>query len=75
MCIQLNIEAGSRYERIGFFHAVFYYRERTGCTVFNPVISVDLLNSFLPEVWYSLVLRSVYKELHADHETGAADNK
>ncbi len=22
-----------------------------------------------------LCLRSVYKELHADHETGAADNK
>lgn len=22
-----------------------------------------------------LLLRSVYKELHADHETGAADNK
>jgi len=22
-----------------------------------------------------LMLRSVYKELHADHETGAADNK
>ena len=58
MCIQLNIEAGSRYERIGFFHAVFYYRERTGYTVFNPVISVDLLNSFLPEVWYSLVLET-----------------
>ena len=26
-------EDGSRYERIGFFHAVFYYRERTDCTV------------------------------------------
>ncbi|WP_303193595.1 hypothetical protein [Hungatella hathewayi] len=23
----------------------------------------------------SLLFRSVYKELHADHETGAADNK
>ena len=23
----------------------------------------------------SLHIRSVYKELHADHETGAADNK
>ncbi len=22
-----------------------------------------------------ITLRSVYKELHADHETGAADNK
>ena len=24
---------------------------------------------------FSIKLRSVYKELHADHETGAADNK
>ena len=24
---------------------------------------------------FGLALRSVYKELHADHETGAADNK
>jgi len=23
----------------------------------------------------SILIRSVYKELHADHETGAADNK
>jgi hypothetical protein len=32
---------------------------------------IDALNrlTFEPE------LRSVYKELHADHETGAADNK
>ena len=26
-------------------------------------------------VVFTLILRSVYKELHADHETGAADNK
>ena len=26
-------------------------------------------------VFFAMVLRSVYKELHADHETGAADNK
>ena len=26
-------------------------------------------------VAYNSYLRSVYKELHADHETGAADNK
>ena len=25
--------------------------------------------------FFSQALRSVYKELHADHETGAADNK
>lgn len=24
---------------------------------------------------FVIMLRSVYKELHADHETGAADNK
>ena len=24
---------------------------------------------------FSVFIRSVYKELHADHETGAADNK
>ena len=24
---------------------------------------------------FSRLIRSVYKELHADHETGAADNK
>ena len=27
------------------------------------------------DVAFETVLRSVYKELHADHETGAADNK
>ena len=25
--------------------------------------------------FFMLLFRSVYKELHADHETGAADNK
>ena len=40
------------------------------------------INAFLstmdwkaPIVWFILLLRSVYKELHADHKTGAADNK
>ena len=28
-----------------------------------------------PRVLFEQDLRSVYKELHADHETGAADNK
>jgi len=26
-------------------------------------------------VFFAVSLKSVYKELHADHETGAADNK
>ena len=29
----------------------------------------------LMEISVYLEIRSVYKELHADHETGAADNK
>lgn len=28
-----------------------------------------------PALIFMLAFRSVYKELHADHETGAADNK
>ena len=28
-----------------------------------------------PAVYPTKLFRSVYKELHADHETGAADNK
>ena len=26
-------------------------------------------------MFFGVLIRSVYKELHADHETGAADNK
>jgi hypothetical protein len=33
------------------------------------IFSFHLLSLYIP------LLRSVYKELHADHETGAADNK
>jgi len=36
--------------------------------------SVRSLGDNIAEILY-LRLRSVYKELHADHETGAADNK
>ena len=36
----------------------------------------DLSNSFNDTFLYiKFDIRSVYKELHADHETGAADNK
>lgn len=31
--------------------------------------------SRLKHVFVNSLFRSVYKELHADHETGAADNK
>ena len=34
-----------------------------------------LLMQFMEIIVYSMCIRSVYKELHADHETGAADNK
>ena len=35
------------------------------------IIALGKVNEFI----FSLMFRSVYKELHADHETGAADNK
>ena len=30
---------------------------------------------FLGDIVFGMTFKSVYKELHADHETGAADNK
>ena len=36
---------------------------------------LDLLTTEIFAVLYCAWFRSVYKELHADHETGAADNK
>ena len=35
----------------------------------------SLITPVILIVLYATFLRSVYKELHADHETGAADNK
>ena len=42
--------------------------------------TLPLLEDFIKlheneRLFFILELRSVYKELHADHETGAADNK
>ena len=37
--------------------------------------SITVFMTFIFMIILSLILRSVYKELHADHETGAADNK
>ena len=45
------------------------------------VVTEFLLSTFTFSFWVELIIipittvRSVYKELHADHETGAADNK
>lgn len=36
--------------------------------------AADKINCII-ESLYDMSVRSVYKELHADHETGAADNK
>ena len=33
------------------------------------------LKKYEAQVYFIMSIRSVYKELHADHETGAADNK
>ena len=47
------------------------YKNVMSSTLNNELYSLHLASedSFVPQ------LRSVYKELHADHETGAADNK
>ena len=39
-------------------------------------LDIDIRKLFL-DIWciFFIQVRSVYKELHADHETGAADNK
>ena len=34
----------------------------------------NAVNKFV-KTFFDIIIRSVYKELHADHETGAADNK
>ena len=39
---------------------------------YNYFISAPITVSF---ILFIMSFRSVYKELHADHETGAADNK
>ena len=39
---------------------------------FRPILFNELVFS---DMLFEHCLRSVYKELHADHETGAADNK
>ena len=41
------------------------------------VTSDDNVSKIIDFIWpvYKEIFRSVYKELHADHETGAADNK
>ena len=45
-------------------------------TQFNQMENIEkqvLMESLAAR--YDMTFRSVYKELHADHETGAADNK
>jgi|GEM_PF-2452666 len=40
--------------------------------LYAPQVTAD---PFHKDRLFSKQLKSVYKELHADHETGAADNK
>ena len=39
------------------------------------MLGINKLNVFSFTILFVILFRSVYKELHADHETGAADNK
>ena len=55
---------------VGIFSAIYF--------VIN--FAFMLLGGLHPLLWilmpgFIALFRSVYKELHADHETGAADNK
>ena len=43
--------------------------------VLGKVVNGFLIPGNLRVFLFEFLLRSVYKELHADHETGAADNK
>ena len=42
---------------------------------YYKALQVGEASKVVPIDKLSVVIRSVYKELHADHETGAADNK
>ena len=53
-------------------------QEVNGNIVLNAMVSVDQYQKMLSNADFNIlgsIFRSVYKELHADHETGAADNK
>ena len=67
----------SHISHIYAIHARFQTAPVCGCVVIahfikglvQIVANISFGIEFIPQV------RSVYKELHADHETGAADNK
>ena len=40
-----------------------------------PTFSITVADRYKAAPIFEMQFRSVYKELHADHETGAADNK
>ena len=56
----------------------YHYRPRVIDSRFvflfaGDIFSVDSIREVI--CFFNSIIRSVYKELHADHETGAADNK
>ena len=50
-------------------------RRARGLTQAELAQAVDITPKYLSNIECGAKIRSVYKELHADHETGAADNK
>ena len=66
-----------RQDFLNNFGGYYLMLEKKLMTTFNYVgLSTSNFSTFSNE--YALLIqsiRSVYKELHADHETGAADNK
>ena len=73
-CKQENIRLGTHGEDYGSWmsNPVFYIIGGIG--VLAAVLAV-LSFYVLHVAVLGVLFRSVYKELHADHETGAADNK
>ena len=59
--------------------AICEYLKSAGHKIVPAFDGVEALKIFeqgnIDLVILDIMLRSVYKELHADHETGAADNK
>ena len=44
-------------------------------TLLDKLVTLSFPQTTRAGIIFVLCIRSVYKELHADHETGAADNK
>ena len=73
------------FKKVNLISLLFFniFRKLYGLIFLFGFIVQDLINLKLPDltihyaprILFIVLFKSVYKELHADHETGAADNK